>query len=286
MNYRPNEVKFSVVITTFNRPDYLAESLESVLKQTLQPFEIIVINDNSPTSYDPILDKLKAANVVYHVNEKSSGANYSRNKGIELATGNVIAFLDDDDIWFPEYLSTVEQTYLNNSAAAGTTCGKRLLHDHSIDIVNNLQEVQEDELRRGNTYCGMSGVTVLTSVAEETLFDEHLENGQDWDFFVRIVQSGKTIINITAPLFFYRVNLYSGISARLKTMHPAEAESRLASSVKHKVWLGQKAFNDRVAKQLLEGIFNRSYKFGWIVMCVRFIGIRATFKYLISRFSK
>jgi GalNAc5-diNAcBac-PP-undecaprenol beta-1,3-glucosyltransferase len=286
MNNTRDKIKFSVVITTFDRPDYLAESLASVLKQTIPPFEIIVINDHSTTRYEPILDKLNAANVRYHVNDKSYGANYSRNKGIELARGDVIAFLDDDDIWFPEYLASVEQTYLNNSQAAGTTCGKRLMHDHSIDVVNKLNEVQEDELRLGNTYCGMSGVTVLTSVAEETLFDEQLENGQDWDFFVRIVQAGRKIINITAPLFFYRVNLYSGISARVKTIRPSAAESRLASSVKHKTWLGEKAFNDRVAKQLLEGVSKRSHKFGWIALCIKFIGLKPTLIFLFSRFSK
>ncbi|MGO4891717.1 glycosyltransferase family 2 protein [Flavobacterium sp. W21_SRS_FM6] len=286
MNKRHDKIKFSVVITTYNRPDYLAESLAGVLQQTLPPFEIIVINDHSTTSYEPIIVKLEAANVHYHVNTKSFGANYSRNKGIELAQGDVIAFLDDDDIWFPEYLATVEQTYFKNSHAVGTTCGRRLMHDHSIDVVNKLHEVQEDELRLGNTYCGMSGVTVLSTVAAETLFDEDLENGQDWDFFVRIVQSGKTIINITAPLFFYRVSINSGISGRVRTMHPSEAESRLVSSIKHKAWLGQEAFNDRVAHQLLVGIFKRSYKFGWIALCIKVIGLKATLKYLISRFRK
>ena len=100
--------KVSVIIPTFNRFKYLLNTIESVKKQTYNNLEIIVVNDKSTEkeyyNYDWGTNNI----TIIHLNENSKQnfgyacAGYVRNKGIEISTGQYIAFCDDDDIWFPK----------------------------------------------------------------------------------------------------------------------------------------------------------------------------------------
>lgn len=91
----------SVIIPTYNRVDYLRETLQSVLSQTYNSIEIIVVDDGSPTSAAQELCET-IQEVQYLKIPNSGGPATPRNKGIELAKGEFIAFLDDDDLWLPE----------------------------------------------------------------------------------------------------------------------------------------------------------------------------------------
>ena len=94
----------SVVITTHNRPDYLKESLASVLNQTVKPSELYVIDDGSTVSYEEVLAQFPQEQFTYVKVPVASGANAARNLGITKSTSDIIAFLDDDDIWDTDYL--------------------------------------------------------------------------------------------------------------------------------------------------------------------------------------
>ena len=90
---------FSVVITTHNRPDYLQESLAAVLKQSITPKEVFVIDDGSSVSYEEVLSQFPSEQFTYVKVPVASGANAARNLGISKSTADIIAFLDDDDVW-------------------------------------------------------------------------------------------------------------------------------------------------------------------------------------------
>lgn len=93
--------QFSVIIPTYDRPVMLTEAVASVLSQTLADWELIVVDDGSPTRpelpEDPRIRMLS--------NAESLGPAASRNRGIEAATGQYLAFLDDDDVWVPQRLA-------------------------------------------------------------------------------------------------------------------------------------------------------------------------------------
>ena len=99
--------KVSVVISTYNRFNYLLNTIKSVIEQTYSNIEIIVVNDKSTQNeyydYDWKINNIK----IIHLEKNSKDifgyacAGYVRNKGIKLASGKYIAFCDDDDIWFP-----------------------------------------------------------------------------------------------------------------------------------------------------------------------------------------
>ena len=95
--------KFSVVITTYNRKDYLLETIKSVVSQTCQPHEIIVVSDGS---MDGTAEAVKAAYMdVILVEQPNLGRSAARNTGVAHATGDWICFLDDDDLWHQSKIS-------------------------------------------------------------------------------------------------------------------------------------------------------------------------------------
>ena len=98
-------MKFSVIIPTFSRIDFLERALESVDRQTYQDYEIIVVNDNpeDKDSIDNLTTKFNKVKIIHHAYSK--GGNAARNSGILNSNGEIIAFLDDDDLWLPEKLN-------------------------------------------------------------------------------------------------------------------------------------------------------------------------------------
>ena len=94
----------SIIIPFYNEKDYFDECIQSVLKQTYKNFEIIIINDASDIEYQKKLNyyqRLYPEIIQIFNNEKNQGVAISRNKGIELARGKYIAFIDSDDLWMP-----------------------------------------------------------------------------------------------------------------------------------------------------------------------------------------
>lgn len=102
MSYIPDAI--SVIIPTYNRAHLIKKSLQSVLDQTLQPYEIIVIDDFSTDDTEEVVKSLNSPLIKYVKNQRKKGANGARNTGILMAQGEFIAFHDSDDIWLPEKL--------------------------------------------------------------------------------------------------------------------------------------------------------------------------------------
>jgi glycosyltransferase involved in cell wall biosynthesis len=101
----PSSSRTTVVVPAFNRADFLAETLESALAQTVPPLEIIVVDD---ASTDGTADVASRFPVTLIEHEKNRGNSDARNTGISQARGEFVAFLDSDDLWAPEHL---EYTY-------------------------------------------------------------------------------------------------------------------------------------------------------------------------------
>ena len=93
----------SVIIPTFNRVEFISEAIDSVLSQTYSNFEIIVVDDGSTDNTKQLLTKY-GSRITYDFQE-NKGVSSARNKGLDIAKGEWIAFLDSDDIWLPEKLS-------------------------------------------------------------------------------------------------------------------------------------------------------------------------------------
>lgn len=96
----------SVIMPSYNTANFIEESINSVLNQTYQNFEIIIVDDCSTDNTDEVVEGIKDERIKYIKNEKNSGAAVSRNRALREAKGKWIAFLDSDDVWLPEKLET------------------------------------------------------------------------------------------------------------------------------------------------------------------------------------
>ena len=96
----------SIIMPSYNTGEYIAESIESVLRQTYQNWELIIVDDCSNDNTDDVVNPfLKDARILYMKNKKNSGAAVSRNRALQAARGKWVAFLDSDDLWMPDKLS-------------------------------------------------------------------------------------------------------------------------------------------------------------------------------------
>src|SRR4051812_28594915 len=95
----------SVVIPAYNVGDFIAQALDSVLAQTYRHFEILVVNDGSPDT--PVIEAALAPyrDRITYIAQENAGPSAARNAGIERGRGELIAFLDGDDIWLPTCLA-------------------------------------------------------------------------------------------------------------------------------------------------------------------------------------
>lgn len=98
-NQNTNTELVSIIVPTYNCEKYVKKTIDSILNQTYQNFEIIVIDDCSSDSTVEIVESILDKRICFFKNKKQSGAAFSRNRGIANAKGDYIAFLDGDDIW-------------------------------------------------------------------------------------------------------------------------------------------------------------------------------------------
>ncbi len=92
--------RISVIIPTYNSARFLPEAVQSALYQTLSPDEVIVVDDGSTDNTEDVLEPFRGR--VHYIRQENQGPAVARNRGIAEAKGDLIAFLDADDVWLPE----------------------------------------------------------------------------------------------------------------------------------------------------------------------------------------
>jgi glycosyltransferase involved in cell wall biosynthesis len=131
----------SVVIPLYNKEPHVKRALRSVLKQTIQDFEIIVVDDGST---DNSLDKVKSFSDprIRLIVQENSGVSTARNRGIDEAKSGLIAFLDADDEWMPDYLETILRLRENYPGAGMYVTSLR------TEFIDNVLMDKAEELRK------------------------------------------------------------------------------------------------------------------------------------------
>lgn len=94
----------SVIMPSYNTAEYIAHSIDSVIAQTYQNWELLIVDDCSEDNTDEIVSKITDKRIRYFKNDCNSGAAVSRNRALREANGRWIAFLDSDDLWLPDKL--------------------------------------------------------------------------------------------------------------------------------------------------------------------------------------
>lgn len=185
--------KVSVVIPTYNRPDFLRLAIRSVLDQTFQDFEIIVVDDASMDNISQVVGGFKDKRIKYIRHEVNKGGSAARNTGIMKSSCEYIAFLDDDDEWLPPKLKMQVDLLDNSPPVVGG------IYTGSVKIDRNSQRVFEQltPTKRGDLASELLVSNCLSSAGSSILlkkecfeqmglFDENLPSFQDYDMWIRI----------------------------------------------------------------------------------------------------
>ncbi len=129
--------KVSVIVPTYNGADHLRDAIQSVLGQTYPNFELLVVNDGSPDDTDRIIKRFNDPRLVYLVHEQNQGVDAARKTGLEISNGEIIAFLDQDDIFHPEKLAA-HVAFLQAHPHIGFSYNSFFNLDHSANTVRDI----------------------------------------------------------------------------------------------------------------------------------------------------
>lgn len=192
-NARTRNILVSVIIPTYNRPGMLRIAIKSVLAQTHQNFEIIIVNDAGEEVKQIIKDCGIEHRVTYIKHIQNKGLAASRNSGLAVATGKYITFLDDDDVFYPEHLKTLLlflETHKYRVAYTDANRADQVLSPQGIYETSNTVlymsvDFSREYLLKHNispVHCFM----VEKAILENFRFDEELSAHEDWDFWIRL----------------------------------------------------------------------------------------------------
>lgn len=265
----------SVVISTFNRAGLIARAINSIQNQTYKNIEIIIVNDASSDNTEDVVKAIPDARIRYIRHEKNKGLPAGRNTGIRAATGEYIAFLDDDDEWREDKLEKQLRVIDNYDAVlCDSLWNGRLRRLHRRPVVTL------DDLRRGS----FASPTLLAkaNVLKEVLFDESLKQGEDWDAFIRIAQR-YSIGYVSEPLVLCNAGAHPRMTNEAKIQAGPELEKRTAVLHKHRKFFGEKWFRYHLADNFLTYIGSRGNRLHCIAYAVRRCGVMPVVAVLIKK---
>lgn len=215
-------VTVSVIIPTHNRLDLLKNAVQSVLAQTFQDVEIIIINDASTDGTHPYLAQLIETNPRIQAinNPQSLGGSKSRNVGIQVSTGKWVAFLDDDDTWEPEKLAVQLAALYANPQAVACSASYQVNYPGGVKkIINTPGDIFPHELLKANVLGGASVCICASEVLKKIGgFDDKLRSAQDWDLWIKLRDAG-TIISTEQVLVQYYVHFNYRISNDMRAKY-------------------------------------------------------------------
>jgi len=184
---------FTVIIPLFNKENYIESTLKSVLDQSFQDFEVLIINDGSTDRSEEKALKFNDTRIQYFYKE-NGGVSAARNFGIEKVQSNYITFIDADDYWYPDFL---QEMFENSnrfpelkvfSAAIEIETSKKVIPtSYSIVKTGDCEIVNYFEASLKETVICTSCAVFHKSVFEKTgHFDINLKSGEDTDMWIRI----------------------------------------------------------------------------------------------------
>ncbi len=221
----------SVIIPCYNQGRFLSSALHSLLSQTWQHWEAIVVDDGSTDDTSQVVERFQDPRVCYFY-QQNNGVSAARNSGLEQARGDFVAFLDADDAWRREFLERTLVTLLNDPRLGMVYSRYQFLDDQGNLLTQIGGRALEPEafsrvIRRGGFFpphCALSRRSAIDKVGG---FDTHHSGTADWDLWLKI-SSKFPVRGLGKPLAFYRLHAAS-MSTNAKSMH----KDRLLVLAKH-----------------------------------------------------
>lgn len=182
----------SVVLPTYNRGDIIGNSIKSVLNQTFDDFELIIVDDASTDETDDVVGSFEDDRIEYLKHDKNEGAPAARNTGIEASRGDYVAFQDSDDEWLPSKLAKQMRVFQDSPAAVGVvyTGMRRVRNGESVYLPYSGVEKAEGDIHRSlreQNFISTQASAVRKKCFDRVGdFDEDAWPLSDWELWLRI----------------------------------------------------------------------------------------------------
>jgi glycosyltransferase involved in cell wall biosynthesis len=216
-------MNLSIIIPLYNKRNSLRSCIQSVLNQTYEKFELIIVDDGSTDGSEEIVKEFSDSRIRFERKE-NGGVSSARNRGVKLARNQWIAFLDADDIWAEWHLETIVRLYQSEPLALVlSTSIDTFVSSQGVESKLNsvskefnhylIKDLHKDWLEKKQVICSSSAVVHISCFARIGYFREDLIKGEDTDFWARLFEHftfAKTDM-ITA---FYRTESIEGNASR------------------------------------------------------------------------
>lgn len=270
----------SIIIPTFNRAHLIGETLDSVMAQTYQNWECIVVDDGSTDNTAEILAAFikKDSRIQYHHRppEHKPGGNGARNYGFKMSKGEFIQWFDDDDMMDTKYVEIRLKEFFINPVLEIVFCAFNYLDKNGKITLNRIGNSSFDhsifnKIITGSINCSPLSYLIKGEIIEKQIFDEDLYRSQDLDFFFRLFSRNKNLRIKHIPKSLYNVRKHnsniSGVSDKegLRLQSAFIVHQRILNYVeKEKNEKVYEIHKKNCLKNLKRLLINKNYKLAFI----------------------
>ena len=200
-----NKIFFSIILPTYNRANLISKAIKSVVYQTYQNWELIVVDDGSTDKTKEVLGEfVKADSRIIYLYQKNKERSAARNNGIQNANGEFICFLDSDDLYHKTHLKEFKKLIIKSKfqkglyfsgLSYGKYCNEQ--EEYNLSYSNNIEFVLINTI-------GTPRACISEEILKENLFNENIRISEDKELWVRILKNN--------PLFYHRQKTFIEIN--------------------------------------------------------------------------
>ena len=221
MSSQVNEQELiSIVMPAYNCEKYIEDSIKSVINQTYKHWELIVLDDGSEDNTINIINGLAAQDerIKFYQNDKNQGVSATRNRGIALAQGEWIAFLDSDDMWQKEKLQK-QMSLKEKVKAEFVFTGSAYINEIGESYKGIFEVPTQVDYKKLRTHNVISCSSVLVKKKFfENIKMEKDDMHEDYAVWLRILKQGVRAYAVNEPLLIYRISRNSKSGNKFKTI--------------------------------------------------------------------
>jgi glycosyltransferase involved in cell wall biosynthesis len=220
MNHAP--IYFSIIIPTYNRAGFITKTIDSLLKQQYQHYEIIVVDDGSTDDTEEVIKKYSSPNFTY-IKKQNAERGAARNFGAALAKGKYINFFDSDDLAYPNHLEEANKLINNYSEPEWFHLSFVIATPEGVitnRMENNIDATLNRKLYRGNNL-SCNGVFIRKDIALQHTFNEdrQLSASEDYELWCRLAAH--------FPLYYSNTITSVIVNHDMRSMHRINGEQLL-----------------------------------------------------------
>lgn len=225
-------MKVSIVVPVYNTSKYLEECVNSILSQSYEDTEIVLVDDGSTDNSGELCDALAKRDArIRSCHKPNGGLSSARNYGIDHSEGECIAFVDSDDVIDRDMIKVLAENMQSNQAdMSGMEYLEFFDKLPEVNRKNKIKRITKNLqgyiLQNNRLYCSVRYL-YKRDLLENIRFDESIKLGEDQDFIFRYSENVKVLVTSDYNGYFYRQNALSLSGGQLKENHLFDLQNRL-----------------------------------------------------------